>query len=785
MLRSSRPYIVSLRAKAWPLAALIAAFAVLAAAPASAFADFTWTGATPTGAGASNWSNASNWGGTVPSGSVGTLTFPTLTNAACTASPPTDTCYQSNNDLIGIAASAISLQFGLSGAEYSISGNGITLGSGGITAAPSAGNSLGGASLNLPIALTAPQTWSITNGSLDLVQGVSGSLSALTIDLSAEGSVSVGSTDDEVGPVTISGSGANPGIFDLGTPGASGSLNATDGNAVSVTGGADLSTLASSTGPLSLSAGHVQIGQNGDVQAGDLDLAVDGAATLGSGSGLLMFINQAGTIAGSDYSQLSATGNVNLTGAGLVVQGETPGVMPTCPNLPVGEVETLVSTPGALSGTFVNAPDGTAFPLGCFGGTPPYVRINYTTHTVTATVVNPTTTALTEAPANPVTNQTVTLTATVTAGSGTPSGGTVAFSRNAVPILGCTSQPVSWSGTTGTATCQTAFAASQSSELLEAVFTPAALTFQGSTSPPETLPVGEDATATTVVASSTTPAAGTRVTYTAAVTPANAGANAPSGPVEFLDNGTPIGGCTNQVVTAGGASSLATCTVSYRSGGVHSITATYSGDQNFSRSTSPALNLRVGSTLRPVVGQSEAAFPVSGTVLIRLRGTRRFFRLRAGQLIPDGSEIDTTNGRVRLIVASNTHGGTSTAELYGGRFIVHQTRGVVPHTIFALSLPLSGCVPVISPASPYATITRARPRRPTTRHVWVTEQGGNFNTKGQYVGTSVQGTIWLTADTCTSSTVRVRQGVVVVHDLIHHRTIKLHAGQSYTARKTH
>jgi hypothetical protein len=40
------------------------------------------------------------------------------------------------------------------------------------------------------------------------------------------------------------------------------------------------------------------------------------------------------------------------------------------------------------------------------------------------------------------------------------------------------------------------------------------------------------------------------------------------------------------------------------------------------------------------------------------------------------------------------------------------------------------------------------------------------------------------AHTCTSSTVRVEQGIVTVHDLIRHRTVKLRAGQSYTAGKT-
>jgi sugar lactone lactonase YvrE len=157
--------------------------------------------------------------------------------------------------------------------------------------------------------------------------------------------------------------------------------------------------------------------------------------------------------------------------------------------------------------------------------------------------------------------------------------------------------------------------------------------------------------------------------------------------------------------------------------------------------------------------------------------------LKPGELIPTGAELDTTHGRVRLFVASDAHGGIQSADVYSGRFIFRQTGRAHPRTTFVLSQPLTGC----ARASPRATrppSAGGRARRPTRRQVWVTEKGGNFNTKGQYVGTSVQGTIWLTADTCTTSTVRVKQGVVTVHDFIHHRTIKLHAGQTYTAQKT-
>jgi hypothetical protein len=57
----------------------------------------------------------------------------------------------------------------------------------------------------------------------------------------------------------------------------------------------------------------------------------------------------------------------------------------------------------------------------------------------------------------------------------------------------------------------------------------------------------------------------------------------PTGSVEFLDAGTPIGPCASQPLSGGAAS----CTVSYALAGAHQITAHYSGDANFNASSSP------------------------------------------------------------------------------------------------------------------------------------------------------------------------------------------------------
>ena len=202
-------------------------------------------------------------------------------------------------------------------------------------------------------------------------------------------------------------------------------------------------------------------------------------------------------------------------------------------------------------------------------------------------------------------------------------------------------------------------------------------------------------------------------------------------------------------------------------------------------SPAAAANSIARALTAPVVGTSEQAGPVSGTVLVKVPGAHGFTPLTSITLIPNGTELDTTNGRVRLRVASGVPGVTNPVELNGGRFIVHQTAGSTPRTYFILSQPLTGCQPPVGPAhiASAAGGLEARPKGhkgPRSRHLWVTDHGGRFNTVGQYVSTSVEGTTWLTADTCIGSRVTVTHGIVKVRDLERRRTVTLHAGQSET-----
>ncbi len=183
------------------------------ASPALSMANlptFTWTGAATLGTGASNWSNTTNWGGTAPSGTVGTLAFPPLTSAECAAAP-TETCYASNNNLSSLTANAITIAAYF---PYYITGNALTLGAGGITATPTTNvtSYSNVPTIDTPIALGADQTWTIQSSQFILEGSVTGT-PTLGIGFTGDGSSFLDvSGDTEVGAVaaTVSGTELAP-----------------------------------------------------------------------------------------------------------------------------------------------------------------------------------------------------------------------------------------------------------------------------------------------------------------------------------------------------------------------------------------------------------------------------------------------------------------------------------------------------------------------------------------------------------------------------------------------
>ena len=287
---------------------------------------------------------------------------------------------------------------------------------------------------------------------------------------------------------------------------------------------------------------------------------------------------------------------------GTPEQGNTPGVSNgTWSNGPTGysygweecSSGNCVPIPGATSSSYTLSAADIGFTIVCVvtangpGGNTS-ASSNKTAVIVpapTPAASQPTTTALLASPTAPVTNQGVTLIATVTSvtSGSTALWGAVTFEDSGGAIGGCANMPVVPSGPSATVACSTSFAASAAQ--LTAVFTPTTgSVLRGSVSPADGITVAPDSTATSLDVSRLVNV-GSSTTYTASVAPpaARPGPVEPTGSVEFLDGGQPIGPCAGLPVTNG----QATCTVTYTASGGHQITARYVGDANFTGSSSP------------------------------------------------------------------------------------------------------------------------------------------------------------------------------------------------------
>jgi hypothetical protein len=181
---------------------------------------------------------------------------------------------------------------------------------------------------------------------------------------------------------------------------------------------------------------------------------------------------------------------------------------------------------------------------------------------------------------------------------------------------------------------------------------------------------------------------------------------------------------------------------------------------------------RQGAVPPPVAGVSVNLAPVSGVVLVRLRGTNRFVNLARLRNVPVGSELDVRRGRVRLVSSAGAR-RTQSGIFYQGRAVVRQPRGRAPVTTLQVSGPLA------CPRRSAAGADAAKP--PRVRRLWGNAKG-KFRTQGRYGSAAVRGTLWLTEDRCDGTFFRVRVGRIEVFDQVRNRRVIVRAGQTYFAR---
>jgi hypothetical protein len=332
-------------------------------------------------------------------------------------------------------------------------------------------------------------------------------------------------------------------------------------------------------------------------------------------------IEGVGGVAGVNYKTFTTDEPLNLDNqsgsrlSGFLIYIALGWYCDLTPPLPTGQVYTLVSTTGGLTGEFPETPNGTVV-NGENGGHDCFeskfrFRIEYhesgPVQTVTATVVEgrPTPVSdvvVTRSPPGPLLpNQPVTQRVIVETSSGRPEG-TVDDP--------CGEQRVTAIGRSFGVICHTLYAAEPSG----------ACTF-GVQSSVRFVPASEAAMAgweqrtpscaefappkITLRASGTAPHPNEDVTFTARVTPKYLGPIVPSGTVTFREVAypDPLPSCEDLPLTPEGGSGVATCHVSYATPGPHEIIVTYSGGELFEGSGTEGdlfrcMRLRSRSTLR-------------------------------------------------------------------------------------------------------------------------------------------------------------------------------------------
>ena len=189
--------------------------------------------------------------------------------------------------------------------------------------------------------------------------------------------------------------------------------------------------------------------------------------------------------------------------------------------------------------------------------------------------------------------------------------------------------------------------------------------------------------------------------------------------------------------------------------------------------------------IKPPPGKTLAGDPTAGAA--QLGKGQGFVPLTEARQIPSGSQIDALEGSLKIVTATGTVGKTQNATIAGGVFTLTQartgiTKGVTNFTLqegaFTGAPSYATCKPKGKKAADQATTASLSSK---TLQLLKASAHGKFKTTGRYSSATVRGTIWTIADRCDGTLTHAIRDTVLVQDFVRHKTILLHAGQSYLA----
>lgn len=174
----------------------------------------------------------------------------------------------------------------------------------------------------------------------------------------------------------------------------------------------------------------------------------------------------------------------------------------------------------------------------------------------------------------------------------------------------------------------------------------------------------------------------------------------------------------------------------------------------------------------PTTGKFVGAKFVSGTVLVQIPPSKAFVPLRVGDVIPVGSLVDATKGRVSITIKL-PNGKLQSSDFYSGVFRVTQAKSGLA-TMALAGGNFKGC-------GRAASAVQAAKSKKVVRQLWGSGSG-RFATKGRYAAATIRGTTWDTIDRCDATVIKVTAGKVAVRDLKTKRTVIVKKGRQYVAK---
>ena len=177
----------------------------------------------------------------------------------------------------------------------------------------------------------------------------------------------------------------------------------------------------------------------------------------------------------------------------------------------------------------------------------------------------------------------------------------------------------------------------------------------------------------------------------------------------------------------------------------------------------------------PAFAHTVVLAPLSGKVLIDLAGSPgAFVRLTSRRVVPVGTVVDATAGRVGLTSANPAPYSTQTGQFFGGIFRIEQRRADYGLVNLVIRDNLSRAV--CGPAQAHTAALSHRILgllRGTAR--------GHFRTTGRFAAATVRGTNWGVRDRCDGTLTVVREGAVIVRDFRLNTNVVVRAGHTYLA----